>query len=310
MTRVRTTDTCWLFAGLVLTIAVGAMLSRATHAQPMDDSQDPAVSQPADAEVPPADDENVGTRYLRKLTKKEINRIRFLELRGMRLTQSEQPDRVTVKVPQAVVDDFLLEMQGEPDFSNEAGRREFRKLTPPQKLHIIAKRKGEEFAEKVEIQSDPEVFVEFRKHVMPTIIRGCAMAGCHAPGMEEETRFSLFKDPKKAANTTYANFIVLNELAVDEYPLINRSQPENSLLLSYMLPIKDVRPVLRHPGKEELRPLYQSRNAPAFRRIERWIASLKHPKSDYGVRLLPVSDVPAKEAAGPATSQPQQRSEP
>jgi hypothetical protein len=160
----------------------------------------------------------------------------------------------------------------------------------------------------VEIQSDPEVFAEFRKHVMPTVIRGCAMAGCHAPGSEEETKFSLFKDPKKAANTTYANFIVLNELAVAEFPLINRSQPENSLLLNYLLPIKDVRPALRHPGKEELRPLYQSRNAPAFRRIERWIASLKHPKSDYGVRLLPQSGVPANEAAAPqTTTQPQLR---
>lgn len=310
MARVRTTDAYWLLAGLVLIVSVGALVSRATHAQPIDDSQDPTMTQPADADDPPANDDALSSRYLRKLTKKEINRIRFLELRGMRLTQSEQPDRVTVKVPQAVVDDFLLEMQGEPDFSNEAGRREFRKLTPPQKLHIIAKRRGEEFADQIEIQSDPEVFVEYRKHVMPTIIRGCAMAGCHAPGMEQETRFSLFKDPKKAANTTYANFIVLNELAVDEYPLINRSQPENSLLLSYMLPIKDVRPAFRHPGKEELRPLYQSRNAPAFRRIERWIASLKHPKSDYGVRLLPESEAPVKEAAAPPTSQPQQREEP
>ncbi|HKQ50670.1 MAG TPA: hypothetical protein VJZ71_21545 [Phycisphaerae bacterium] len=306
----RTTDTCWLLAGLVLIVSVGTLVARATYAQPMDDSQDPKVGQPAEAEDPPADDDALSSRYLRKLTKSEINRIRFLELRGMRLTQAEQPDRVTVKVPQAVVDDFLLEMQGEPDFSNEAARREFRKLTPPQKLHIIAKRKGEAYADKIEIQSDPEVFVEFRKHVMPTIIRGCAMAGCHAPGMEQETRFSLFKDPKKAANTTYANFVVLNELAVEEYPLINRSQPENSLLLSYMLPIKDVRPGMRHPGTEQLRPLYQSRNAPAYRRIERWIASLKHPKSDYGVRLLPGGDAPAREAAGPPTSQPQQQSEP
>lgn len=310
MARVRTTETCWLLAGVVLIVSAAAIVSRATQAQPTGVTQDPTMTQPAEVENPPVDDANPSSRYIRKLTKLEINRIRFLELRGMRLIQSEQPDRVTVKVPQSVVDDFLLEMQGETDFSGEANRREFRKLTPPQKLHIIAKRKGEAYADKVEIQSDPEVFVEFRKHVMPTIIRGCAMAGCHAPGTEGETRFSLFKDPKKAANTTYANFVVLNELAVDEFPLINRSQPENSLLLSYMLPIKDVLPALRHPGKEELRPLYQSRNAPAFRRIERWIASLKHPKSDYGVRLLPHDDPPTNEAAAPPTSRPHDRAEP
>jgi len=283
MVRERKQDVCRLAAGLMLFFSTAAVVRvRGTEAQP-------PTSQPADVdeEQTGTDKDNPDTGVIRKLTKKEINRIRYMELRGMRLTAAEQPDRVTVKVPQSVVDDFLIEMQGEPDFSSEAGRREFHKLTPPQKLHIIARRKGEAFADKVEIQSDPEVFLEFRKQVMPTVLRGCATAGCHVPGLEEECRFSLFKDPKKSATTTYANFILLNELAVGDFPVINRSQPENSLLLTFLLPAKDVKGEMRHPGKEELRPLYQSRNAHGFRRIERWIASLKHPQADYGVRLLP-----------------------
>jgi hypothetical protein len=260
----------------------------------------PTMSQPADDSREPADtgEEAADSGFIRKLTKKEINHIRFLELRGMRLTESDQPDRVTVKVPQAVVDEFLTEMQGEPDFTSEDARREFHKLTPPLKLHVIAKRKGAAFADKVEIQSDPEVFLEFRKQIMPTILRGCATAGCHAPGLEKDTHFSLFKDPKKSPSTTYANFIVLTELAVNDQPVINRPQPENSLLLTYLLPAKDVKPDQRHPGKEELRPLFQSRNALAFRRIERWIRSLNnHPQLDYGVRLLPASESRDSESA-------------
>lgn len=267
-------------AGLALVFCSLSVMSRqADGFQPTDP--------PATGDTAVQEDEFPDTAVIRKLNKKEISRIRYMELRGMRLSAADQPDRVIVKIPQATVDEFLTEMQGEPGFSTEAGRREFRKLTPPQKLHVIAKRKGEAFADKVDIQTDPEVFVEFRKQVLPTIFRGCATSGCHSPGNEEQAHFSLYKDPKKSAATTYANFIVLTELRVGDYPLLDREHPENSLLLTYMLPSKDVKAAMRHPGKEEIRAQFQSAAAPTFRRIERWIASLKVPQPDYGVQLLP-----------------------
>lgn len=270
----------WAFTGLGLVFCSLTLMSRqAGGFQPTDP--------PPTGDSSSGDEEFPDTAVIRKLTKKEISRIRFMELRGMRLSAADQPDRVIVKIPAAVVDEFLTEMQGEPDFSTDAGRREFRKLTPPQKLHVMAKRTGEAFADKVDIQTDPEVFVEFRKQVLPTIFKGCATSGCHSPGNEAQSHFSLYKDPKKSAATTYANFIVLTELGVGDYPLLNRTQPENSLLLTYMLPAKDVKVPMRHPGKEEIRAQFQTANAPTFRKIERWIASLKHPQPDYGVRLLP-----------------------
>lgn len=239
----------------------------------------------AAARPPDAPGDAPGVAHLRKLTADEINRIRYLELRAFR-REGNQPDRVTVKVPRGTVDDFLLEMEGHPDFRGEATRREFRKLTPPQKLHEIARYMGDAWHDRVRIETDPEIFVAFRNQVMPLVLRGCAATGCHSPSYRDAARFGLFKDPKRSAATTYANFVMLNELGAGDLPLINRAQPENSLLLMYMLPEKDVRAMMRHPGGIALKPIYQSREALGYKRIEQWIASLRQPPPNYGVSFF------------------------
>jgi hypothetical protein len=225
---------------------------------------------------------------LRKLTSPEINRIRYMELRGMRM-KTEQPDRVSCKVPRETVDDFLLEMQGHADFQGERARLNFHKLTAPQKLHAIAQYKGAAYADKVEITSDPEVFLEFKKRVMPIVSRGCGTLACHGASERDVGRFVLYNDPKKTAGTTYANFLMLNEISYNGHRLIDRAQPENSLLLTYMLPKEDIQPDLRHPGNVKVEPIFRSSGPRGFRRIRDWISSLKHPADDYGVHLYPVA---------------------
>jgi hypothetical protein len=279
-------------------------------------AQTPPTSQPVrprPPSLPPPDEEEdkPAETPLRKLTEEEIWRIRFLELRGIRQGRDVMPESITVKIDNKLVDEFLTLMEGNPDYSGERARAEFRKRTSAQKAHLIAAERGVEFADKVHITSDPEVFVEFRKRVMPTILRGCATTGCHGPAGGEDVKFHLFRDPKKAADTTYANFVILNDLQVGGLPLINRSQPSNSLLLTYMLPTKDVKPEMRHPvlkaesdrASEEIKPLFQNRAVADFRRIENWIASLKHPAEDYRVHLLarpaPPAPSPERDVAPP-----------
>ena len=70
-------------------------------------------------------------------------------------------------------------MEGDSRFLGKRNRQAFLKKTATQKLHIIAQCKGDLFADKVEIRTDPEVFVEFRRNVMPFVLRGCATNGCH-----------------------------------------------------------------------------------------------------------------------------------
>lgn len=255
-------------------------------APPEPDADDPALD----------DDGEPGEEGLRELTPEEISRIRFMELRGMRLKTS-QPDRVKTEVPRETVERFLAEMADDPQFRDDdypfrskKNQKEFRKLTSAQKVHWIAHYSQTKFADEIKIKSDPEVFVTFKKNVLPIIVRTCAkQPGCHAStGEDESIRFRLFEGARRPAPRLYANFLVLNDTEVGDLAVIDRSQPSDSLLLTYLLPAETTKAAARHPGTDTFKPPFKSRKAPGFRRIEQWIRSLKHPAEDYGVRLVPM----------------------
>ncbi len=222
---------------------------------------------------------------IRRLTKEEISRIRFMEMNAMR--NVNDVESISVDLSRNLAQDFLLEMSGHEDFRDEATQREFMTLTPAQKVHYIAKYTGPKFADRVEIRTDPEIFSEFRRNVLPFILRGCATGGCHNSLSKEAYGFRLFNDPKRSPATMYANFIVLNDFANESGMLINRNAPQNSLLANYLLEADQVSVENRHPGDVKYRPPFKNRKNPRFKRILDWMGSLKIPAEDYGVRLLP-----------------------
>jgi len=264
---------------------------------------------PEDPETADAKEENDGAPTgLRKLTPEEVSRIRYLELRGMRLGQAtNRPDRVIVKIPQETTEAFLKEMEGHEDWRGDATRREFLRLTAPQKLHQIAIYRGARYADRVRIMSDPEVFVAFRQNVMPTAVRACAQPGCHLYDPQHPRPFQLFKDPVKSEATTYANFVMLCEMEIDGRRVINRAKPEESLLLTYLLPVKDVEPALRHAGNPGPKTIFRTRKARGYRAIQKWIASLKHPAEDYGVRFNPPPSPPRSDNDHPDDARPPEK---
>jgi len=260
-----------------------------------------ANAQMARVDDPPPDDEDDANASklvapLRKLTPEEINRIRYLELKAMRIASDDRPDKVIVKIPPKTIEEFLDEKKGDDGFQGDQQRREFHKLTPPQKLHKIARYdKDLKYADKVQIETDPEVFVTFRKRVLPIVLQNCATAGCHSATNADAAVFRLSKDPKKLPVSIYTNFVTLCQLTVDKHAVIDRITPEESLLLTYMLPPKDVKPEFQHPGDVKYKPGFPNRASNHYRNIENWIRSLKHPAEDYGVELVP---------RAPAASQP------
>ena len=281
-----TNPTRWLRLvglGVAILIATGLTLARA---EPTPRIFPTAPPDPTEVDDEPETHESAPAPPLKKLTAVQINRIRFMELRGMRLDKSNTPDRVSVKIPRDTIDEFLTSMEGHPDFHGQSSRRAFLKKTAPQKLHYIARYGGARYADKVTIKTDPEIFVEFQRNVMPTVLRSCATSACHASSNEDAMGFRLFKDPKKTAPTAYANFIVLNELEFGGHRVLDRSRPNESLLLNYMMPRDEVRVSLRHPGEIDYKPVFRKTTARRFKRIKRWIAALKHPAEDYDVYLI------------------------
>lgn len=247
-----------------------------------------SMAQNARLDDPPDDDEApTKVAPIRKLTPAEINRIKYCELRAIRITDDDRPDPVTVKIPQKVIEEFLGDKRSESKYQGDKERREFLRLTPPMKLHRIAQfDKDLKYANLVEIESDPEVFVQFRKKVLPIVLNNCATAGCHSSTNQEAVGFTLIKDPKKLPVSTYTNFITLCQVKGEKHAVIDRVNPDESLLLTYMLPPKDVKPELQHPGDVKYKQGVPNRAHNNYRVIENWIRSLKHPVEDYGVDLV------------------------
>lgn len=240
-----------------------------------------------------------------RITPKQINRIRFMELRAAREkavgTDDLPVDRVVVQIPKDTIERFLTWKQGSPGFQGERARKRFLKMTPPEKLAVIAywaRETPDEFsyADSVEIKTDPEVMVEFRRRLMPPLLANCATANCHGSSNVEAVKMRLYNDAKRSDATTYANFVTLREWVVNGRPLIDPRNPEKSLLLAYTLRT-DMTPD-HHPGKQPIKPMFQRGNEVGYKHLEKWIVSLRqlHEVDGYGFHLLPtraVSSAPA-----------------
>jgi hypothetical protein len=234
-----------------------------------------------------------------RLTPEQINRVRFMELKAAREPDrgpaNASVDRIVVDIPPEVVNKFIAWRLGERDFRGENAEKRFRAMTPPQKLAIIAywvrgRAEEYEYADAVRIRRDPEIIVDFRRRILPTLINGCASSACHGSPDVARVKMRLYNDPRRTEQEVYANFVTLREWTVNHRPLINHDKPEESLLLTYMLPRADTR--YPHPDVPGFKPLYQRSGAPGYRTVRDWIAELRKldPHRGYGFRLYPQPD--------------------
>jgi len=259
------------------------------------------------AQEPPRDADS--TPLIDRITPEMINRIRFMELRAARAKRQDNPeqlvDRVSVQISPETVNKFLVLKQGDFSFRGDAARKRFLAMTPAQKLAVIAwwvRDTNDEFqfADDVRIQRDPEILVDFRKRIQPTLLANCASAACHG-SLDPSNKFRLFNDPKRRDQMTYANFLTLRQWLVNDQPLINRDKPDDSLLLTYVLPESESRHP--HPRTADFRPLYQKRAARGYRNLHDWIASLRLLKPGVGYGFNALSGFPNPTSA-PDDNQP------
>ena len=138
----------------------------------------------------------------------------------------------------------------------------------------------------VRVLSDPASMAEYRRIVQPLVISGCSAAGCHdasAPG-----GFGLATNTADDMPTAYTNFYALTTYThgVEKTSriMIDRTYPQTSLLLQYMLPAAaaDVsHPQIPHgtPGEA----FSATRKTRAYHQILDWMSkSLSPVNPDYG----------------------------
>ena len=169
----------------------------------------------------------------------------------------------------------------------------------------------------VRITSDPPAVLEYLRTVQPFVLNGCATSGCH--GGTNAGNFVLYATPRDEA-ASYTNFYILNTYTVkvpdpagDAFGggqltrrMIDRNDPDASLLLNYLLPLNLAK--YAHPKVGNYNGLVDNPNNATFQTIRNWIAdglSKQGGDKSYGFDFkLPSANggENGDDAAGPSTT--------
>ena len=183
-------------------------------------------------------------------------------------------------------------------------------------LRILRESREPEMHEDVRIANHPLGIMEYLRRVEPIILNGCATSDCH--GGAAAAAFALHPSARDES-VSYANFYILNTTAVrlpqaekgvfdadtDEprvRRLIDRAVPEQSLLLSYMLPRNKTRSP--HPLVNDFNGLVLSSDAPHYQIVRRWITEALGPQPIRGYGFDFALELPASRP----TTQPDNQS--
>lgn len=248
----------------------------------------PAVPQTAPAEEEPAEreedaeaaPEGAALAAVPAVSKADIQKLRINEL-----FLEDPPEQVRVVfLKKGKQRDLSLEVLDELKKRGPVAPALQEVLTrgqPNEKLRAILVETGLTHADRIDIQSDTEVFANFRRRVLPLVTASCARSGCHGGINAEAFRFPIAS--KTSDSYAYTVFAMLESMSSPAGKMIDRDDPEKSLLPNYMLPQEHCdlphpnRPTPGPPFKAVLRDVAD----PAYAQIIEWIGSLKRPRPDY-----------------------------
>jgi len=224
------------------------------------------------------------------LTREEINRIKINEL-------SENDFKtVRAQIKRADLEQFwnkvvMADPNPPPEVTKtKQGHDQF--IAPANVAGQVALIRGEQAAEyygKVNIISDPAALATYKTSVQTYIQATCTK--CH--GGKDNKGLPLVspagKDPTAVA---YTNFYILSNLTVGGGKLIDRDNPEKSLLIQYAIDPQNA--TTPHPGKAKA-ARFGSIADTTPQALVTWIKSLRFPAPNYGVEYV-IPTPPAKEA--------------
>ena len=208
------------------------------------------------------------------------------DIQRIRVAELSDDDRVTIELRKNVVERFLDQVRGQGKFAEKGADAEFRRLSPlTQAKYIIKEVAGDDpLRNDIIIKSDPSSMLKFRSDVWRWVSTSCALATCHGSA-KGKGGLKLWNVTARNENVDYTDFLILDSfLAKNGLQVIQRDNPEDSLLLQFGLPGNQAKH--RHP--KEKSPAFASHNSPLYKATLDWIMSLKRPlHPEYGLKSLP-----------------------
>ncbi|HWE01908.1 MAG TPA: tetratricopeptide repeat protein [Tepidisphaeraceae bacterium] len=213
----------------------------------------------------------------RQVTPAEINVIRQCEWRG------EDDPSVKIQIKADAKKRFL---EGYPDLT----LAEFSRMTPNQQAVLMLSKGSPAVASGVQISTDPASVAEFKKSVNPIVLHSCGT--CHNGG--KAGSFSLVPALNNAG--IYTNFLTLQQYTAAGGPMVDRVNPDASMLLQYLLdPTLTTTP---HPQVKDFKPAVRTKTDPRYLQVLHWIQSLNPIVPHYGIDLTRETPAPGKAESG------------
>lgn len=250
-----------------------------------------------DGDTEEKDDGDKTKKPSKVMDMKDVNRIRLRELR--------KDDAVFIGFRNNVVNRFVESRRGRGDFSERGFERTFLGWPNARKARYMLDNLAEsdfEMLDDIVIRSDPKFMREFQSlwPVLSKIVEGQDLRG--NPKIPD---LDLVKRGANRTRIQYTNFYLLSRYGKDGWKMIDRDQPDKSLLLQYGLPEKlAIKP---HPAR--VNPVFTGPDDAKYKQVYQWIEKLSGPPHHgYTLSFRPPSDKketpatrPADEAAPAAT---------
>lgn len=216
----------------------------------------------------------------------DINRIRQVELR--------EKDNVMIDFRRDSLNRFLSSLP-------QQGRQAFSAKSAGSKAYGIL-HANPMFAPDIFVRTDPQFMVDFQRKVWPKIRQSCAAATCHG-GEKPRAGLKFYNPPASSARVDYTNFLILVSFIKGNERLVDRSNPESSLLLNFMLPPEQSKAQLAHPKK--FTPVLKGKETADYKEVLAWISALAYPPvPDYHVEWKPASGIRLEGFGGEEPSAP------
>lgn len=232
------------------------------------------------AQPSPTDTDGDDGLVVEPLTEQEISMIRLWEMPANDEAIRELAPRVTV--PRDVIERFIeayRDQPGFPDTSRETLGR-IRNAEGYQQLLLMMRMRARDFYDDVLIRDDPPSMLEFRRTIHRAYVWNY-LEPTFGDGAVEGLKLDRFGNPLHES-TVYTNFLALHEFEQGGSRMIDRNEPERSLMLQWGLPRDQAR--VPAPDVPRWRPYFSSTEDPRYGRYLQWIRSL-YPEPRYGVSL-------------------------
>jgi tetratricopeptide (TPR) repeat protein len=162
---------------------------------------------------------------------------------------------------------------------------DFNSLTPGQQATKIYSLGDPLMRDDVQVLSDPQTVLDFRRVIQPLMLQNCATTGCH--NSASGRNFILYQ-PAESDAITYTNYYILQHYTqkstqnpgifnAPQQRLIDHGHGDRSLLATYGL--------TSHPpvNGKPVAPIFHNTDDPRYKLLVAWIDAMPLGERDYGI---------------------------